>query len=72
MITFSAPTPAQTAILQIRIEKVKEMGAMESELILEAMLFVDSKTYEQILDSPISYYFNELCKKAIAFDKINQ
>ena len=62
-------TPVQEAKMNIAIAKDKERGAVESEIILTKMVYTDQTLYEQILDSDLSFYFNELCKKAIAYDK---
>lgn len=42
---------------------------MTAEIILTKMVYTNTELYEQILDSDLAYYFNELCKKAIAYDK---
>jgi hypothetical protein len=64
-------TPVQEIMMDAHIRKLKERGAVEADVILAKMVHTDQKLYEQILDSDLAYYFNELCKKAIAFDKLN-
>lgn len=65
-------TPIQEVKMNMAIEKDKERGAVEAELMLTKMVFIDQELYEKILDSDFAYYFNELCKKAIAYDKLEQ
>ena len=65
-------TPAQQAIMEWRIEKQKREGDTEAGIILTRMVYTNPELYGKILDSDLSYYFNELCKKAIAYDESKQ
>ena len=63
-------TPAQEMLMIAHVEKLKEKGATEADIILAKMVHLNEPLYLQILDSNLAYYFNELCKKAIAYDDL--
>jgi hypothetical protein len=57
--------------MDIAVQSIKERGGTEADVILIKMVYTDQELYVKILDSELSPYFNELCKKAIAYDQQN-